>query len=318
MKVGLALAPELAQASRYAVICIASATAVQTTTRRDGGGGRESFLRVAFAAEEETSALSEKTYVPKPEPLLSVFKTRTLLMVAGRNLVSRLLPWMNELQENLNEAAESEDDGEDLELDVPPFKPVLRRAAQGSLRDYAVLFLKRIYEILASTSADPKLACKLLKDYHASAKRKRFKYFFQGSVADKVRTGGLRVKKMTYTTARSACLGYLSEMTINQVLIVYKTALFARNGDFYAERVCDEEDRNYDDFLDYFQHHTFLNMTRVGVRLVFASIGVGLGSLIYVSFEPKVLPAVTKVGTVAGFALGDFCGGVLVDRFLIH
>ena len=50
--------------------------------------------------------------------------------------------------------------------------------------------------------------------------------------------------------------------------------------------------------------------------LVFASVGVGFGSLITVA-EPKVLPqAVGKLGTVLGFAVGDFCGGKIADYLL--
>ena len=58
------------------------------------------------------------------------------------------------------------------------------------------------------------------------------------------------------------------------------------------------------------------NFARVSCRLVFASVGVGFGSLITVA-EPKVLPqAVGKLGTVLGFAVGDFCGGKIADYLL--
>ena len=50
----------------------------------------------------------------------------------------------------------------------------------------------------------------------------------------------------------------------------------------------------------------------MSVRLVSASIGVGLGSLVAIG-EPKLWPTAGKVGTIVGFAIGDYAGGKLVD-----
>ncbi|UPQ97942.1 hypothetical protein HOP50_02g12390 [Chloropicon primus] len=334
---GLALVPELAAATRYAAICVGSAQVASVVLKK----GKDSGQVLVVGCDSSSSSSSSyntggldlageggvgrnKTYVPEPKPFMEVFNPRTALLVLGRNLTSRLALWMNELQENLNEAVEREEESEEeegLDVDVPPFRPVVSKALVGVAMDYAVLILKRTFEILASTLVEPKLACKLLKDFHDSAKRKRLKYFFDSDLSLKVRvvTGATRVRKCARTAARGAFLGFLAELTINEVVVIYRTAKLAKDEDnTYSESLCEKEGRYYTDSLDYFQRHTLSNFVRVSSRFVFASVGVGVGSLISIN-EPKVLPAAFgKLGTVLGFAAGNFLGGKLVDVFLLE
>ena len=119
------------------------------------------------------------------------------------------------------------DDGEEemMDVEVPPFRPVMAKAARGSVRDYAVLLLKRGMEIFASAFLDPHAACKLLKDHHASARRKRLRYFFdhRQPLRLRVQVGLYRVKRSSQTAARSALLGFLAELCVNEVLVIYRT-----------------------------------------------------------------------------------------------
>ena len=143
-----------------------------------------------------------------------------------------------------------------------------------------------------------------------------------------------RVGGMAQTAGRSSCLQYLSEMTINQLIIVYRTMPSVRNA-----RVFGEEEFEGEDALDYFRHHTFWNAARVSVRLVCASLGAGVGSLASVGLVVKVAAAsgdgkdgkgghgggsgsgrslkiwlvLARLPTIVGFAIGDICGGKLVD-----
>ena len=206
-----------------------------------GEGGSQGYLATAASELDEAlismktsnnNTIVKKVYSPQPEPLVSVFRPRTLLVVLGRNFMSGLVPWMNELQDNINEAAEESagegsDDGEEemMDVEVPPFRPVMAKAARGSVRDYAVLLLKRGMEIFASAFLDPHAACKLLKDHHASARRKRLRYFFdhRQPLRLRVQVGLYRVKRSSQTAARSALLGFLAELCVNEVLVIYRT-----------------------------------------------------------------------------------------------
>jgi len=302
VKVGLALVPELAQKAdaSFQFQCTPLLPLLP-------------LLPSTVHADKADLTLLNKTYSATPEPLLSVFKLRTVVTVLGRNFVGVLIPWMNEFQGNLEESMEENEEwhyeDQDYDVEVPPFKPVLKKFGIRSFRDFSVLFLKRIYEILASSVVEPRLASKLLKDYHSSAIRKQVRFGFEGlSLVRKLQVASSRVSRMTRTALRSACLGFLSEMTINEVVIVCRTIPSVRNDrDFEGEGEYEGEDA-----LDYFQYHTFWNITRVSVRLVSASIGVGLGSLVAIG-EPKLWPTAGKVGTIVGFAIGDYAGGKLVD-----
>lgn len=241
MKHGLALIPDLASATRYAAICAGSAHAAKAAVSlKRGEGGSQGYLATASELDEalvsmktsNNNTIVKKVYSPQPEPLVSVFRPRTLLVVLGRNFMSGLVPWMNELQDNINEAAEESagegsDDGEEemMDVEVPPFRPVMAKAARGSVRDYAVLLLKRGMEIFASAFLDPHAACKLLKDHHASARRKRLRYFFDHRQPLRLRAqvGLYRVKRSSQTAARSALLGFLAELCVNEVLVIYRT-----------------------------------------------------------------------------------------------
>ncbi|WZN63516.1 hypothetical protein HKI87_07g50650 [Chloropicon roscoffensis] len=336
MKHGLALIPDLASATRYAAICAGSAHAAKAAVslKRGEGVGSQGYLATASELDEalismktsNNNTIMKKVYSPQPEPLVSVFRPRTLLVVLGRNFMSGLVPWMNELQDNINEAAEESagegsDDGEEemMDVEVPPFRPVMAKAARGSVRDYAVLLLKRGMEIFASAFLEPHAACKLLKDHHASARRKRLRYFFdhRQPLRLRVQVGLYRVKRSSQTAARSALLGFLAELCVNEVLVIYRTVQLSRDEDgTYADTIEEDEGKRFSDSLEYFQRQTASNFARVSCRLVFASVGVGFGSLITVA-EPKVLPqAVGKLGTVLGFAVGDFCGGKIADYLL--
>ena len=239
MKHGLALIPDLASATRYAAICAGSAQAAKAAVSLKRGS--QGYLATASELDEALASMKisnnntivkKKVYSPQPEPLVSVFRPRTLLVVLGRNFMSGLVPWMNELQDNINEAAEESagegsDDGEEemMDVEVPPFRPVMAKAARGSVRDYAVLLLKRGMEIFASAFLEPHAACKLLKDHHASARRKRLRYFFdhRQPLRLRVQVGLYRVKRSSQTAAKSALLGFLAELCVNEVLVIYRT-----------------------------------------------------------------------------------------------
>ena len=214
---------------------------------------------------------------------------------------------MNQLQSDLAQLAEQEEEeGEDLDIEVPPFKPVLRKTVVGIGRDLSIQILRRIYEILACSVVEPKLGCKLLKNVHLSAIRKRLRYFFAGlPVKQKLQIAGNNVQKMSLTCLRSSCLGFLSEMTVRELIILYRTWIW--------ETINFEEDREYDgvSHLDYFQYHTFWNLVRISTRLCLTSLGVGLGSL--VSTQPEAWPQAGKLPTMAGFMLGDVAGAALVS-----
>ena len=214
--------------------------------------------------------------------------------------------WMNKLQSDLAKLAErEEEEDEQLDIEVPPFKPVLKKSVVGVGRDFSIQILRRIYEILACSVVEPKLGCKLLKNVHSSAIRKRLRYFFAGvPLKQRLQIAGTNVQKMTLTCFRSSCLGYLAEMTVRELIILYRTWIW--------ETINFEEDREYDgvSHLDYFQYHTFWNLVKISTRLSLTSLGVGLSSLM--STQPEYWPAAGKLPTMTGFMLGDLAGATLV------
>lgn len=65
--------------------------------------------------------------------------------------------------------------------------------------------------------------------------------------------------------------------------------------------------------INFIVQRSLLNVSNVSMRLVCASVGCGLGSLI--AGEPKFYP---KLGTVLGFTLGDFLGFSLFCTISAH
>lgn len=246
--------------------------------------------------------------------VLHVFSKLTFIFVSffpfllnvNCSFMANTVVWMNKLQSDLAKLAErEEEEDEQLDIEVPPFKPVLKKSVVGVGRDFSIQILRRIYEILACSVVEPKLGCKLLKNVHSSAIRKRLRYFFAGvPLKQRLQIAGTNVQKMTLTCFRSSCLGYLAEMTVRELIILYRTWIW--------ETINFEEDREYDgvSHLDYFQYHTFWNLVKISTRLSLTSLGVGLSSLM--STQPEYWPAAGKLPTMTGFMLGDLAGATLV------
>lgn len=305
MKAGLALVPELAQASRYASICIVSTTIASKAFSESSPG--LGLFQVA-QTDAVRNQFGSKVYIAKPDPVLSVFKFRNVAQILGKNFMAHTVTWMNALQSNIAELAEEDEyDDSESELEVPPFKPVIEQCGIGVIRDFSIQVVRRIYEHIASSLVEPRLACKLLKDAHKSAVRKRLRYCFAGMpIHQRIQTACSNIYRMTFTVGRSACLGSLAELTVRELVIVYRTVPSVRNKRNF------EDDEEYEGIssLDYFQYHTFWNFTRISVRLLLASLAAGLGSL--VALEPEFWPAAGKLPTMAGWLIGETTGLVLV------
>ncbi|KHG24648.1 Isopentenyl-diphosphate delta-isomerase [Gossypium arboreum] len=225
-----------------------------------------------------------KEYKVELKPLYSAFELRPFAMTTLRSFLMFYLPL-------LEPATNVEEDDEDFLQDTPKEQHVdlvvpFKKSVKQIIRETTVVTTRRVLERLAVIYVSQRMAWKLLKDVPKSAVRKSQRglpttvYFF----------------RVSRTTFRGHLLGVVAAALVQTGIEIYRCFCRKTNSEESDELNLTEQTK--------FLGKKISDITiRCGASLVFASIGAGIGAVL---FRPSV-------GQWIGCAAGDLAGPIIVS-----
>lgn len=258
--------------------CDAGATAVWDSTN-----GLQS------STHKGSLGLTTKEYILDVKPLFSAFQPKNLAMTSLRSFLLFYLP----LLEPRAPTAE-EDDVEPSESERPvdlvtPFQNSIKQI----LRETAVVTTRRVLERVVVHHVSRRTAWKLLKDASRSARRK----------AARGMPTILYVYGVGKTTIKAQLLGVAASWVVQAIIDVYRC--FIRKSDDEIEEL------EFNEKFRQFRTKMHTTTLKCGASLVLASVGAGVGALIYPSH-----------GQWIGCTIGDFAGPIgtllIIEKFQLN
>ncbi|TYH92142.1 hypothetical protein ES332_A13G161500v1 [Gossypium tomentosum] len=225
-----------------------------------------------------------KEYKVELKPLYSAFELRPFAMTTLRSFLMFYLPL-------LEPATNVEEDDEDFLQDTPKEQHVdlvvpFKKSVKQIIRETTVVTTRRVLERLAVIYVSQRMAWKLLKDVPKSAVRKSQRglpttvYFF----------------RVSRTTFRGHLLGVVAAALVQTGIEIYRCFCRKTNSEESDEVNLTEQTKLLGKKIS--------DITiRCGASLVFASIGAGIGAVL---FRPSV-------GQWIGCAAGDLAGPIIVS-----
>ncbi|XP_009789504.1 uncharacterized protein LOC107776877 [Nicotiana tabacum] len=224
---------------------------------------------------------STKQYNIELKPLFSAFMWRNLALTSLRSFLLFYLPLL-EPRANMEDEDDEDflqDTEEDRRVDlVTPFKKSVKQIG----RETAVVTTRRVLERLAVHYVSQRMAWKLLKDVPKSAARK----------AQRGMPSVTYFCSVTRTTSRGHFLGVLASWFVQVGIDIWRF--------FKSKQDDDMLDRS--EKAQLLGRKIYIATVRCGASLVFASIGAGIGAMM---FRPTT-------GQWIGCAIGDVAGPVIV------
>nr|XP_016447766.1 PREDICTED: uncharacterized protein LOC107772810 [Nicotiana tabacum] len=224
---------------------------------------------------------STKQYNIELKPLFSAFMWRNLALTSLRSFLLFYLPLL-EPRANMEDEDDEDflqDTEEDRHVDlVTPFKKSVKQIG----RETAVVTTRRVLERLAVHYVSQRVAWKLLKDVPKSAARK----------AQRGMPSVTYFCSVTRTTCRGHFLGVLASWFVQVGIDIWR---------FFKSKQ-DDDMLEGSEKVQILGRKIYIASVRCGASLVFASIGAGIGAMM---FRPTT-------GQWIGCAIGDVAGPVIV------
>ncbi|PHU00663.1 hypothetical protein BC332_30450 [Capsicum chinense] len=237
----------------------------------------ESMIKFQYDALKH----STKQYNLELKPLFSAFMWRNLALTSLRSFLLFYLPLL-EPRANMEDEDDEDflkDTDEYCRVDlVTPFKKSVKQIG----RETAVVTTRRVLERLAVQYVSQRMAWKLLKDVPKSAARK----------AQRGMSSVTYFCSVTKTTCRGHSLGVLASWFVQVGIDMWRF--------FKSKQDDDTPDRSRK--VKLLGRKISIVTVRCGASLVFASIGAGIGAMM---FRPTT-------GQWIGCAIGDVAGPVIL------
>ncbi|MCD9644362.1 hypothetical protein HAX54_032560 [Datura stramonium] len=230
--------------------------------------------------QHDSLKYSTKQYNIELKPLFSAFMWRNLALTSLRSFLLFYLPLL-EPRANMEDEDDEDflqDTEEDRRVDlVTPFKKSVKQIG----RETAVVTTRRVLERLAVHYVSQRMAWKLLKDVPKSAARK----------AQRGMSSAIYFYSVTKTTCRGHFLGVLASWFVQVGIEMWR---------FFKSK--QDDDTLGSEKVQLLGRKISVATVRCGASLVFASIGAGIGAMM---FRPTT-------GQWIGCAVGDVAGPVIV------